>query len=73
MDKLIEINRSLEAAGALADALEEQVGPAFMPRMQLVRWVLEQFDDPASLKKAAENVRQLHPQLLLDYECFQAT
>lgn len=71
MGELSVLNRSMAAAATLADALEEQIGPAFMTRVRLVAWVLDQFEDTESLEKAVQALPQLPPQLYLDYECFR--
>lgn len=71
MSELIALNRSMQAAATLADALEDQVGPAFMARMRLVDWILHQFADLESLERAVRELPELQPQLYLDYECFR--
>lgn len=68
MSMLVEVERSMEAAATLADALEEQIGYAFLTRMQFVTWILERFEDPQSLENACNALPVLDAQLRLDYE-----
>ncbi|MBA1290572.1 hypothetical protein [Pseudomonas japonica] len=71
MNMLLDLDQGIAAAATLAKALEAQIGPAFMARMRLVAWVSEQFEDPAALQRAVEELPLLSSQLCLDYECFR--
>ena len=44
MSMLVEVERSMEAAATLADAVEEQISYAFVTRMQSVTWIFERFE-----------------------------
>lgn len=68
MSTLGEVDQSLEAAATLADALEEQIGYAFVTRMRLVTWVIDRFEDPQALEKAVNDLPVLEAGLRLDYE-----
>ena len=68
MSTLVEVDRSLEAAATLADALEEQLGHAYVTRIRLVTWIIQRFENPQSLEKAADELPVLDGQLRLDYE-----
>ena len=68
MSTLVEVDRSLEAAATLADALEEQLGHAYVTRSRLVTWIIERFETPQSLEKAANDLPVLEARLRLDYE-----
>ena len=68
MSTLVEVDRSLEAAATLADALEEQLGHAYVTRSRLVTWIIQRFENPQSLEKAANELPVLDGQLRLNYE-----
>lgn len=68
MSTLVEVDRSLEAAATLADALEEQLGHAYVTRIRLVTWIIERFESAQSLEKAANELPVLDGQLRLNYE-----
>lgn len=68
MSTLVEVDRSLEAAATLADALEEQLGHAYVTRSRLMTWIIQRFGNPQSLEKAANDLPVLEAQLRLEYE-----
>ncbi|EPF64128.1 hypothetical protein [Pseudomonas syringae] len=70
MTSLSELDLTMEAASALADALDVNAEPRPTSRIRLITWILGRFEDAESLVKAAQGLPELPSELRMDYDAW---
>lgn len=70
MTSLSELDQTMEAASALADALDVDEEPCPTSRILLITWILGRFEDAESLVKAAHSLPELSSELRKGYDAW---
>ncbi|MDY7563458.1 hypothetical protein [Pseudomonas sp. AB6] len=70
MTSLSELDLTMEAASALADALDLNAKPCPTSRIRFITWILGRFEDAESLLKTAQGLPELPSELRLDYDAW---